>query len=257
MPTSDFHPLFRLDGRVALITGPASGIGLACARLFAAAGARLVLADRDAAACDALAGELGGLSLPTDVADPAALDRLADAAERETGGVDVLVCNAGIAGPAGPMHDLAEAEWDALRRINLEHPMRLTRRIAPRMAARSRGSIVLLSSIAGARGNAGLGAYGITKAGVAQLARNLAVEFGPHGVRANAIAPGLIDTAWAEAILSNPQASERRLGLTPLRRVGRSEEVAATALYLASDAGGFTTGQTIVVDGGTLISDGS
>ncbi|MHA6719976.1 SDR family NAD(P)-dependent oxidoreductase [Sphingomonas sp. RS6] len=249
--------LFRLAGRTALITGPASGIGLACARLFAAAGARLVLADRDAAACDALASELGGLSLPTDVADPAALARLAEMAERETGGIDVLLCNAGIAGPAGPMHALAPADWDALRRINLDHPMHLTGLVAPRMAERGRGSIVLLSSIAGARGNARLGAYGITKAAVSQLARNLAVEWGPHGVRANAVAPGLIDTAWADAILANPQAAQRRLGLTPLRRIGRVEEVAATALYLASDAGGFTTGQTIVVDGGTLVSDGN
>jgi len=125
------------------------------------------------------------------------------------------------------------------------------------MAARGRGSIVLLSSIAGLRGNAMLGHYGMTKAALAQLARNLAVEWGPSGVRANAIAPGLIATEWAGAILSSPDRAERRLGLTPLRRAGSPEEIAATALYLASDAGGFTTGQTIVVDGGTLISDGS
>ena len=97
----------------------------------------------------------------------------------------------------------------------------------------------------------------MTKAALAQLARNLAVEWGPSGVRANAIAPGLIATEWAGAILSSPDRAERRLGLTPLRRAGSPEEIAATALYLASDAGGFTTGQTIVVDGGTLISDGS
>ncbi|WP_033921886.1 SDR family NAD(P)-dependent oxidoreductase [Sphingomonas sp. 37zxx] len=257
MPTSDPLAGFRLDGRTALVTGPVHGIGLAIARLFAGAGARLVLADRDAAECDALAASLGAISLPTDVADAAALARLADAAEERSGGIDILVCNAGIAGPVAAMHAVSEAEREQLYAINLLHPIRLTAAIAPRMAARGRGSIVLLSSIAGLRGNARLGHYGITKAGIAQLARNLSVEWGPSGVRANAIAPGLIATDWAEAILSSPERADRRLGLTPLRRAGTPQEVAATALYLASDAGGFTTGQTIVVDGGTTVSDGN
>jgi len=257
LATSDPLSAFRLDGRTALITGPVRGIGLAVARLFAGAGARLVLADVDAAACDALAEQLGGISLPTDVADATALDHLADQAEGEPGGIDILVCNAGIAGSASPLHAMDEAERERLYAINLFHPLRLSSRIAPAMAARGRGSIVLLSSIAGLRGNAMLGHYGMTKAALAQLARNLAVEWGPSGVRANAIAPGLIETDWAGAILSSPERAARRLGMTPLRRAGSPDEVAATALYLASDAGGFTTGQTIVVDGGTLISDGS
>lgn len=257
MQTSDPLAAFRLEGKTALITGPTRGIGLAIARLFAGAGARLVLADIDAPACDALAATLGAVSLPTDVSDAAALTRLADQAEAQTGGVDILVCNAGIAGTPSPMHAMAESDRDTLYAVNLLHPLRLTSLIAPHMAARRRGSIVLLSSIAGLRGNAMLGHYGMTKAALAQLARNLAVEWGPSGVRANAIAPGLIETEWAGAILSSPDRAERRLGLTPLRRAGSPEEIAATALYLGSDAGGFTTGQTIVVDGGTLISDGS
>ncbi len=257
MPTSDALSAFRLDGRTALITGPVRGIGLAIARLFAGAGARLVLADVDAVACDALAMELGGISIPTDVGDAAAIARLAEQAEARTGGIDILVCNAGIAGQASPLHAMDEAERERLYAINLLHPLRLAGHMAPAMAARRRGSIVLLSSIAGLRGNAMLGHYGMTKAALAQLARNLAVEWGPSGVRANAIAPGLIETEWAGAILSSPERSARRLGMTPLRRAGTPNEVAATALYLASDAGGFTTGQTIVVDGGTLISDGS
>ncbi|MDK2766580.1 MAG: glucose 1-dehydrogenase [Sphingomonas sp.] len=257
MATSDPLAAFRLDGRSALITGPVRGIGLAIARLFAGAGARLVLADVDAVACDALAVELGGISIPTDVGDAAAIARLADQAEARTGGIDILVCNAGIAGPASPLHAMDEPERERLYAINLLHPLRLTGHLARAMATRGRGSIVLLSSIAGLRGNAMLGHYGMTKAALAQLARNLAVEWGPSGVRANAIAPGLIETDWAGAILSSPERAARRLGMTPLRRAGSPDEVAATALYLASDAGGFTTGQTIVVDGGTLISDGS
>ena len=257
MPTSDPLAAFRLNGRTALITGPVRGIGLAIAHLFAGAGARLVLADLDAAACDVLADELGGISIPTDVGDSAAIERLAEQAEAQTGGIDILVCNAGIAGQASPMHTMTEDARERLYAINLLHPLRLTGHIAPAMAARRRGSIVLLSSIAGLRGNAMLGHYGMTKAALAQLARNLAVEWGPCGVRANAIAPGLIETDWAGAILSSPERAARRLGMTPLRRAGSPDEVAATALYLASDAGGFTTGQTIVVDGGTLISDGS
>lgn len=253
---SDPASLFSLAGRTALVTGPVRGIGLAIARLFAAAGAQLVLVDKDADECAALAEELGAAAYAADLSDAAAIRDLV-ARPGLQGGVDVLVCNAGIAGTPSAMHETSEAEREALYAVNLLHPLRLCNAIAPRMAEAGGGSIILMSSLAGLRGNARLGHYGITKAALAQLARNLAVEWGPRGIRANAIAPGLIETSWAAGIIGNPDAANRRLGLTPLRRMGTPTEIAATALYLASDAGAFTTGQTIVVDGGTLISDGN
>jgi NAD(P)-dependent dehydrogenase (short-subunit alcohol dehydrogenase family) len=235
------------------VTGAARGIGRAIAQSFARAGADLVLADRDDAACNALAAALGCASFVLDLRNRTALENLAE----QAGPVDVLVCNAGISGPVGPAHEVSEEDWRGLVSVNLEHPLVLSSLVAPEMASRGSGSIVLMSSIAGLRGNKAIGPYGITKAAIAQLARNLAVEWGPSGVRANAIAPGLIDTEWATAILADDAATERRLSLTALRRIGRPEEVAATALFLASDAANFITGQTIVVDGGTLISDGN
>lgn len=250
---SDSTDLQSLKGRRALITGPTRGIGLAIARLFRQAGAELVLADKQAEACEDLASELSAVSLPTDVADPDDLEHLADGC----GEIDILVCNAGIAGRGGPMHEAPAEERERLFATNMQHPLLLTGLLAPRMVQRGKGSIVLLSSIAGLRGTAAIGLYGMTKAAVSQLARNLAVEWGPHGIRANAIAPGLVATEWADVIIGNSAAKEKRLQATPLRRVAEPNEIASVALFLASDASSFITGQTIVADGGTLISDGN
>ncbi len=213
----------------------------------------MLLADVDGDACLELADSIGAQARTVDLADRAALVEMV----RWVGQLDVLVCNAGIAGKPGPMHEMLDDQWRRLLAVNLEHPLILSGLIAPTMAERGAGSIVLMSSIAGLRGNKAIGGYGITKAGVSQLARNLAVEWGPSGIRANVIAPGLISTSWADAILTDEQASRKRLGQTALRRTGRPEEIAATALFLASDASSFITGQTLVVDGGTLVSDGN
>lgn len=253
---------FSLAGHTALITGATGGIGSAITRQFAAAGARLVIASNEREALLALGGDLSSngsdvLALPTDVTQPEQLAALVAAAEARFCRIDTLICNAGVPGPAGPMGSADAKTVDTLFAVNVHHALQLTSLVAPRMAAAGGGSIVLTGSIAGRRGNKAVGLYGLTKAALAQLARNLAVEWGPQGVRANSVAPGLIATSWAKAILSSPEASARRLGLTPLRRIGTPDEVASAILFLASPAAGFITGHELVVDGGTTISDGN
>jgi NAD(P)-dependent dehydrogenase (short-subunit alcohol dehydrogenase family) len=254
------HGLFDLRGRVALVTGAAQGLGRAIAAALGAHGAAVVLADLDARACEAAAAELRAegvdtLAVPCDVGDAAAVGRLADIAAGWRGRLDVLVCNAGIQGPAGPLAAVADADWDRVFEVNLRGAARLANRILPVMAVQGGSSVVFMSSIAGLRGNRAIGLYGMSKAALSQLARNLAVEWGPQGIRVNAIAPGLIRTPLASELLASDAFMQRRLAMTPLRRVGEPHEIAGVAVMLASPAGGFITGQTLVVDGGTLVSD--
>lgn len=254
--------LFDLQGQVVLVTGAAQGLGRAIAEACAAHGADLVLADRDEATLADTARALRGqgaevLALTVDVADPAALQRLSDHAWDWRGRIDTLVCNAGVQGPAGPLADITEDDWQRVMDINLRSAVRLCNALAPRMAGQGGGSLVLMASLAALRGNRSIGLYGLSKAALAQLARNLAVEWGPHNLRANAIAPGLIRTPLADGLLADDAFMARRLQATPLRRIGEPHEIAGLAVLLASRAGAFITGQTLVVDGGTLISDGS
>lgn len=254
--------LFDLSGQVVLVTGVAQGLGRAIAEACAAQGAMLVLADRDAAGLTATTQtlQLQGvqvLAVPTDVADATALQRLADVAWAWRGRVDTLVCNAGIQGPAGPLASASDDDWQRVMDTNLRSAVRLTSQLVPRMAEQGGGSVVLMASLAALRGNQAIGLYALSKAALAQLARNLAVEWGPRNVRANAIAPGLIRTPLATGLMADAAFMQRRLQATPLRRVGEPSEVASLAVLLASRGGAFITGQTLAVDGGTLISDGS
>jgi NAD(P)-dependent dehydrogenase (short-subunit alcohol dehydrogenase family) len=153
------------------------------------------------------------------------------------------------------MADATDAEYDAIMRINLRSAVQLTNRVTPAMAERRDGSVILTSSLSGLRGNARIGVYALSKAALAQHARNLAVELGPRNVRVNAISPGLIRTEFATPILGNEEGLKKRLEKTPLRRVGEAREIAGAAVFLASAAGAFVTGHNLVVDGGTLISD--
>jgi len=253
---------FDLDGKVALISGATGGIGRAMAAQFAAAGARLIVSSEDAGACAQLAVALQGqqaevIGVAADVTRRDELEQLVATANARFGRIDILCCNAGVAPHSGPLHTASERDWTLTIDINLRSMVWLTSLVVPAMAERGEGAVILTSSLAGLRGNKAIGLYAIAKAGCAQLARNLAVEWGPRNVRANAISPGLIDTDFARPFKGDEALLRRRLAATPLRRMGRVEEVAGVALLLAAPAGGFITGQNIVVDGGTLISDGN
>ena len=254
--------LFDLRGTVSLVTGAIGGLGAAICHTLSAHGARVILSDQDGAACEKAASAMRGQgfeaqALPCDLRDPASLEGFVSQAIRMWGRIDTLVCNAGVQGPAGPIGRISGADWDAVMQVNLAAPLALTTHLIPHMAERGSGSVVLMSSIAGLRGNRSIGLYALSKAGLAQLARNLAVEWGPKGVRVNAISPGLIRTPLAMGLLQDEAFMQRRLAATPLRRVGEPDEVAGVVVMLAGKAGAFITGHNLVVDGGTTISDGS
>jgi NAD(P)-dependent dehydrogenase (short-subunit alcohol dehydrogenase family) len=249
-------PLFDLTGKVALVTGSTRGLGLAIARAFIQHGAQVVVSSESAADTAAAAGGLGAVGIACDVADDAALAALVAQTSQRLGGLDILVCNAGIQG--GPAADPLDMRvFDRVMAVNLRSMVVLTKHALPVMVQRPGASITLISSLSALRGNARIEAYAMAKAGVAQLARNLAVQWGPKGVRTNAIAPGLIRTAFATAMLNDEAVMARRMQMTPLRRPGEPDEVAGAAVFLAAPAGAFVNGHVLVIDGGTAITDGS
>lgn len=245
--------MFDLTGKIAIITGSTQGIGRGIAEAFISAGATVVVSNPSEDETSLAARELGATGVTCDVSNAEDLEALVQATLAAHGGIDILVCNAGITDRRG---DDSVEDFDRVMAVNLRSQVALTSLALPHIAER-KGSVILIASIAGIRGNASINAYALAKAGVVQLARNIAVQWGPQGVRANAISPGLIRT---ELIASLPQTGEfmqRRMQMTPLRRMGEVEEVAGAALFLASAAGGFVNGHNLVVDGGTTITDGS
>ena len=254
--------LFELTGKVALITGATRGIGRAVAVEMARAGARVVISSESAPDCERAASELRACGLdvvgiPCDVADRRQVETLVQQAQTIADRIDVLVCNAGVVPHSGPLASASDRDWDRTMTINLRSVLWLTSLAIPGMARRHDGVVILTSSLAGLRGNKAIGLYALSKAGIAQLARNLAVEWGPDNVRVNAISPGVIRTEFARPMFEDDAVLQRRIALTPLRRVGEPQEIAGVAVMLASRAGAFITGQNLVVDGGTLIGDGN
>ena len=248
--------LFDLSGKVALVTGSTRGLGYAIAEALIVQGATVIVSSENPADTAAAAATLGATGIACDVADDAAVAALVAQTIQRFGGLDILVSNAGIQG--GPSADpLDMTVFDRVVAVNLRSMVVLTKHALPHMAERPGASVILIASIAGLRGNGRIEAYAMAKAGVAQLARNLAVQWGPKGVRTNAIAPGLIHTAFADGLMGDAAFMARRMQMTPLRRVGQPHEIAGAAVFLAAPAGGFVNGQVLVVDGGTVITDGS
>lgn len=249
--------LFDLTGQVALVTGSTRGIGLAIARALQAHGAHVVISSEDAADCARIGGDLGTVAIAADVADDTQLVALVDGTISHFGRLDILVCNAGITGRAGPFAEIDMADYARVMAINLRSQVVLCNLALSHMAQGGGGSAILVSSLSGLRGNGMINAYALAKAAVAQLARNLAVEWGPRNVRVNALSPGLIRTELSAPLLADAAFMTRRMQMTPLRRLGEMAEVAGAAIFLASPAGAFVTGHNLVVDGGTRITDGS
>ncbi len=251
--------MFDLTGKVALITGSSRGIGKAIAEAYARQGAKVIITSRKLDACEAVAAQINeenydapgeAMAIACNVSDVGQLTSLVDRVKEEWGRIDVLVCNAAVNPYHGPMSGIDDGAWEKILQVNVTNVLKLCNMVLPDMAARRDGAVILISSVGGLKGSINLGAYAVSKAADMQLARNLAVEWGPHNVRANAIAPGLIKTDFARALWENPEARARAEAAYPLGRLGEPEDIAGTAILLASDAGSFITGQTFVVDGG-------
>ena len=253
--------LFDLNGKVAVVTGSSRGIGRAIVERMAEHGARVVVSSRNQAACaevaDAINAKYGAgraLALAANISAKEHLKRLVDETIATFGQIDVLVCNAASNPHYGPMHTITDEQLRKILDNNIVSNHWLITLVAPGMIARKDGAIIIISSIGGLRGSPVIGSYCISKAADMQLARNLAVELGPHNVRVNCIAPGLIRTDFARALWENPEMLKVRNAQTPLGRIGEADEIAGAAILLASRAGSFMTGQSIVIDGGVTIA---
>ena len=253
--------LFDLSGKTAVITGSSKGIGKAIAEQMADHGANVVISSRKAGPCDEVAqalnakhGEGRAIAVPANIASKEDLQRLVDETNTAFGQIDILVCNAATNPYAGPMAGITDEQFGKILQNNVISNHWLIQMVAPQMLERKDGSIILLSSIGGLRGNALIGAYNVSKAADMQMARNLAVEWGPSNVRVNCIAPGLVQTDFARYLWENPELLKTVTEPAPLKRIGQPDEIAGAAVYLASKASSYMTGQTLVVDGGITIA---
>ena len=251
--------LFDLTGHTAIVTGSTKGIGKAIAYRMAQHGANVVVSSRKVDACEEVTAEINAafpgsaISIPCNIGYKDQLQALVDKTVAAFGPVDTLVCNAAINPYAGPMADIPDEAFDKIMGSNIKSNHWLASMVLPSMKERKTGSVIIISSVGGLRGTPILGAYAISKAADMQMARNIAVEYGPHGVRANTIAPGLIRTDFAKYLWENETILGQATSGSALRRIGESDEIAGAAVFLASKAGAFTTGQTIVCDGGATI----
>jgi len=252
--------LFSLGGKVAVVTGSSRGIGKAIAERLAEHGAKVVISSRKLEPCEQVAAALNAkhgagsaIAVAANISSKEALQQLVEQTTQRLGPVDVLVCNAASNPYYGPMAGISDEQFRKVLDNNILSNHWLINSVVPGMMQRKSGSIIIVSSIGGLRGSSILGAYCISKAADLQLARNLAVEYGPHNIRVNCIAPGLIKTDFARALWEDPALLAARSAETPLRRIGEPDEIAGAAVFLASSASSFMTGQALVMDGGVTI----
>ena len=250
---------FSLEGKVAIITGSSKGIGEAIARIFAEKGATVVISSRKQEACnkvaDALKADgLKAVAIACHVGSADDRKALIDKTVSELGGVDILVNNAGTNPVFGPVEEASEAIFDQIMNVNVKAPWDLANKCLQSMKERGGGSIINISSVEGELPEEGLGIYSTSKAAVSMLTKSQAKEWGKHGIRVNAISPGLIKTKFSAALWTNKEIMEEIKNTSPLGRMGEPEEIAGIALLLASDAGSFITGSLLTVDGGFLLS---
>ncbi|MGA1511150.1 MAG: SDR family NAD(P)-dependent oxidoreductase [Gammaproteobacteria bacterium] len=254
------NSIFSLKNKVIVITGSSRGIGKSIAEECAKLGAKVVISSRKLEACEAAADEINNalnkksaFAVAANISNPDDLEALVNKTNDEFGKIDVLVCNAASNPYMGGMEDIPLEMFDKIMANNVRSNHILTNLVLPQMKARNDGSIIIVSSIGGLRGSSILGTYNMSKAADIAMVKNIAAEFGPFNIRANAIAPGLIKTDMAKALWENPKILENVTSTNPLRRIGEPVEIAGIAVLLASRAGGYINGETIVVDGGSTV----
>lgn len=250
-----YDDLFDLTGKVALITGSTKGIGRAIAEAMTAQGAKVVISSRKADKCeevrDAIVADGGeAMAIPCNMSRRDDIDALVKGVLGAWGQIDVLVCNAAVNPYYGPLAEITEDAWDKIMNTNVKNNMWLCNQVIPQMAERGEGAVVIVSSVGGMKGHDKIGAYNISKAADLQLARNLAVEWGPKNVRVNCLCPAVVKTDMARALWEDPAVQKMAAEIYPLRRLGEVEDIAGAAVFLASRAGAWTTGTQIVIDGG-------
>jgi len=253
------YDLFDLKGKVAIVTGSTKGIGRAIAEALARAGGSVVVSSRKLEKCEEVAKAIKSegheaTAIACHIGKREDIEHLVSETNLRYGKLDILVCNAAVNPYYGPMSGLGDDAFTKVMDSNVRSNLWLCNLAIPDMAERREGSVIIVSSIGGLKGSLNLGIYAISKAADFQLARNLAVEWGPKNIRVNCIAPGLVRTDFARALWENPETLGRAESLTPLRRIGEPDDIAGAAVFLASRAGAWMTGQVMVIDGGVTIA---
>ncbi|HUT47868.1 MAG TPA: SDR family oxidoreductase [Alphaproteobacteria bacterium] len=254
---TDYKNLFDLAGKAAVVTGSTKGIGRAIAEAYAAFGARVVISSRKPDKCDEVRDAInasGGdaISIPCNMSRMEDIDNLVATATKALGKIDILVCNAAVNPHFGPIASIPEEAFDKVMDTNVKNNLWLCNKVIPQMAERKDGAVIIVSSVGGFKGHAMIGTYNISKAADMQIARNLAVEWGPSNIRVNCICPAVVKTDMARALWEDPVVQQAASEIYPLRRLGEPQDIAGIAVYLASQAGAWTTGQSFIIDGGIL-----